>query len=494
MHVLARKSMIASMKSKEKIKNTNDDECIGGNTKNSIQFSIDAIVGETNQSTTTTITKKLRLDTNVSHKQDNNSHSNGLNETPNIIDKIETQTVDDDEHLPESPKKKPPKCKNVDLTNFTILNIPMVSKKPIAAKRQKLSKIELAILRKRTNQKKERKTKNPRRKSEKITTEYGVTVYGYSDESESDVSLTSSDDEGSDNDVDLIVRSGPPLEMDMSPGKMSFLKSFQLTTHRMKNFIELRKLEKRKWVDPTVVREISNEKPVSLNLPVPLKSTLTLSMLQNYKAKKAFYHLLGLKLVSTECKQELEKNWLEVVKDRLKRNCESSVTKFAEKLQKMPSVDVKSNGHLKLPITHQYKSQNFHIDKKQDCHKQTIVNQESGPNHLPLSAISVDNHIARKPARPKENVADAKEDFKWPGITDIIEAYKKFSKERNGQINLAKQQQSVLIEENARRQREVRFLERRQRELCSILFRRENEKRDLQNSIDQLRNCIDPFR
>ncbi|CAH1112311.1 unnamed protein product [Psylliodes chrysocephalus] len=432
--------------------------------------------------------------------ESNNNNSNINNPLP------QTTATISHKKLNKNSKKQIETMKKsaIQESNFTILNIPNI---PVKAKRQRLSKIDLAT-RKRLNRKKEKKKRNPKSKSDKVSVEYGIMVYGYSDGSDSDVSL-SSDSDSSDVDIDLVIKNGPPLEMDSSPFKMNFLKTLQLTTHRMKNFIELQKLQKRKWLDPCTIQETSKEKTVSLNLPVPLKSTLTLSMLQNYKAKKAFYQLLGLKIVSAANKQELEKNWLEVVKDRLKRNCESSVTKFTEKLQKITSekndrlsIDNKINEeHLKLPITHQYKIHNLHIDRKQDC--KNFINPDIGTNNpLPLSTISLGNRFSIKTADKldgfKENISVVKEDFnnsyKWPGIANIIEAYKKYSKDRNDQSCQLRKRQSMLVDENSKKQKEVRSLERRQRELCSILFRRENEKRELQSSIDQLKNCINPFR
>lgn len=67
--------------------------------------------------------------------------------------------------------------------------------------------------------------------------------------------------------------------------------------------IEVRKLERRKWFTPGLLREKEDEKILPLNLPVPSKSPSILNMVPDFKSKKLFLRLLGLKNVNTDARQ-----------------------------------------------------------------------------------------------------------------------------------------------------------------------------------------------
>lgn len=128
-------------------------------------------------------------------------------------------------------------------TSFTVLNIPNLNFQAPPVKRQKLSKIDVAtIRRKMRRQKRLIKPKEPKiinDNNTKVTVDFGVSVFGYSDNSSSS-SLSSSDCESEGPDVDLWIKSGPPCKLDIRPEKVRFLEIFGLTTHTKKNCKNLR--------------------------------------------------------------------------------------------------------------------------------------------------------------------------------------------------------------------------------------------------------------
>lgn len=117
---------------------------------------------------------------------------------------------------------------------LTILNIPRVLGPPF--KRKILSKIDLAVMKKKMRrQKKVKKPKGSNRliqNSENFTNQSEVDFYN------SDSSSSSSSGDESDGELleyDTWIKSGPPLKQACSPKKMCFLQIFGLTSHTMNN-------------------------------------------------------------------------------------------------------------------------------------------------------------------------------------------------------------------------------------------------------------------
>lgn len=117
---------------------------------------------------------------------------------------------------------------------FTVLNIPSVSfhqnksvPPPSPPKRQRLSKLDIATIR-RKMQKEKLQRKSPRdsdnckNQRDKHLNKWN-TYCSCSSESEEE------------QNVDLWIRSGPPNKLNINPEKLRFLKLFQLTTHYFKN-------------------------------------------------------------------------------------------------------------------------------------------------------------------------------------------------------------------------------------------------------------------
>lgn len=127
-------------------------------------------------------------------------------------------------------------CRNKTDTSFTVLNIPNLNFAP-PLKRQKLSKIDVAMLRRNLRrQKRLVKPKAPKAAEccTKVTVDFGVSVFGYSDNS-STSSWSSSGCDSESGDVDLWIKSGPPSKPDLRPEKVEFLEIFGLTTHMKSN-------------------------------------------------------------------------------------------------------------------------------------------------------------------------------------------------------------------------------------------------------------------
>lgn len=141
----------------------------------------------------------------------------------------------------KSPETVPRNC-NVE-NSFTVLNIPNLNFQAPPTKKQKLSKIDLATLKRKMRRKKlisktSKTVKNKVHKSLRSlnnpTTDFGVQICGYSDSSSSSI-YSSSDCESDYSGTDLWIRSGPPSKLDLKPEKLKFLKILGLTTHREEN-------------------------------------------------------------------------------------------------------------------------------------------------------------------------------------------------------------------------------------------------------------------
>lgn len=132
---------------------------------------------------------------------------------------------------------------NRDGNGFTVLNVPNVNFQP-PAKKPKLSKIDIATMRKKHRREKRMEINNDKVNKENINKlsdnqnrsemDFGIRVYGYSDSSNSSVYSTSEYDSEC-SDIDINITSGPPLKLDDKPEKLNFLQIFGLTTHKDKN-------------------------------------------------------------------------------------------------------------------------------------------------------------------------------------------------------------------------------------------------------------------
>ncbi|KAJ8966013.1 hypothetical protein NQ317_012308 [Molorchus minor] len=189
--------------------------------------------------------------------------------------------------------------------HFTVLNVPNVPFHGPPVKRHKLSKIDIATIRHKIRRnKKIRRIKCGKRKlfcKNKISSDFGVTVIGYSDSSSSSSKFSSSSNDSDTTDIDLWIKSGPPCTPDLGTDKLKFLDVLDLTTHPL----EIKKLERRLWLPPSIIttEEVEDTSIKTLNLPVPLKSPSSLNIVPNFKSKKLFLELLGLENISAASRE-----------------------------------------------------------------------------------------------------------------------------------------------------------------------------------------------
>lgn len=223
----------------------------------------------------------------------------------------------------------------------------------------------------------------------------------------------------------------------------------------------------------------------------------------------------------------MEKTWIKIVEERIRRNCESALTKYTIKSYKKHKAvsKLKPNGLIeknhnnnssdlafKIPIVHQY-GQTISALKKEES-LSGVKNIEY--NYVPLTMVLVEHPKNNKSVQSDIKVEEIKTEEteksvkKWPGIAEIMESYQAFSKgicrdlllllfsllflEREGEIETLSKRCTTLKEEVVTKQSEVKYLERRHRELHSILFLREQETKRLQKLIDQLNKIVNAFR
>lgn len=112
--------------------------------------------------------------------------------------------------------------------SFTVLNIPSLTfQAPLPSKKPKLSKIDLATLKRKMRRKK-------RLKTEKLATKIKNENGSFTDTSGSSY-CSSTESESESTFRNLWIKTGPPSKPDMKPEKVEFFKLFGLTTHPEKN-------------------------------------------------------------------------------------------------------------------------------------------------------------------------------------------------------------------------------------------------------------------
>lgn len=171
----------------------------------------------------------------------------------------------------------------------------------------------------------------------------------------------------------------------------------------------------------------------------------------------------------------MEDTWMKIVDDRLKRNCESSLTKYSIKAYKKQKCEnkLKPNGLLnnfnnnydmsfKIPIVHQYSTKNnllmnnnkIKYEKDDECNKSTsFVGQKlhniDFNNYVPNQMVVINDTSLNVPCvrllqnddvtksslpvsvdeiKTEETDNSEKGRLNWPGISEIMESYQRYNK------------------------------------------------------------------
>lgn len=154
------------------------------------------------------------------------THSNRLNNKSDLKQQTDHSNLEISKRSVNK-VNSPPNAKKEERTTetcFTVLNIPNLSfQTPSPSKRPRLSKIDLATL------------KRKMRRKKRLDAE-GRTVKSKTEADTSDSSCClSSESESEQPSTELWIKSGPPSKLDLNPEKVDFLKRFGLTTHMEKN-------------------------------------------------------------------------------------------------------------------------------------------------------------------------------------------------------------------------------------------------------------------
>ena len=282
----------------------------------------------------------------------------------------------------------------------------------------------------------------------------------------------------------------PETDMATQKDKLKYLRYFRLVTHRKKNDIEIKKLERRrerlKERSPSPVPVKEDERPTSPELPLPSIAP-HLNRLPETHAKAMYLSAIGLCRNSEEQKITNEVIWSVVLDDRLTRERESerALTKYFVRLREVtdqqsqevlgrgvkrsweesflpPSqaVDlpapVSPRAQLNIPSCESLSSSRLTCDSPAPLHteinlcslqpisKPSLLLQEiksepgtAPPAHL-QPHVGVSKVLPGSPYKP-ETVKSEPEDLSivrkkkqssplyWPGVEAILESYKKFT-------------------------------------------------------------------
>lgn len=144
---------------------------------------------------------------------------------------------------------------------------------------------------------------------------------------------------------------------------------------------------------------------------------------------------------------ELETNWMKVIEERLKRNCESALTRYSVRVsERAPKVE-KQNGlldfcivrseHTKLTPNNCHPNTKLNsivpLFKQEDCYNNYIKNFDY--NCVPLTMVLLETPNKKLPTVKEETCKEQRrkesserEPSKWFGIEEIIESYRVYSK------------------------------------------------------------------
>lgn len=146
----------------------------------------------------------------------------------------------------------------------------------------------------------------------------------------------------------------------------------------------------------------------------------------------------------------MERNWMTIVEERLRRNCDSSLTKYSLKVyrktpheikRKSDLVDNSINNNLdmsfKIPIVHQYHEHSVPHIAEEDCNN-LLLKRSFEYNYVPL--VLVENQNSKVVTFQNDATAYWRESqgrdhgnmevssLQWPGIEEIMLSYNRYEK------------------------------------------------------------------
>nr|XP_022915892.1 uncharacterized protein LOC111425848 isoform X1 [Onthophagus taurus] len=449
---------------------------------------------------------------------------------------LHNQVVDrkQNENVEQQHQKNNNIIRYFDKNSRTVLNVPNLHLQP-PIKRPKLSKLDRNTMK--------RKEKRLRRDGNKVKvnkenidsgvdqskcvmTDFGVKVYSYSDSSCSSIYSTS-DFESDTPDVDLEIRSGPRPIVDRTPEKLEFLEIFGLTTYEAKNSLELTKLERRKWHHGWLYPEEKAYNENKLNLPIPSSSPCELNTTKDYQQKRNFLSCLGLKTVPPNDVKEIELNWMKIIDERVRRSGTSKITNYSYESHK--NIVEKLDDHIKdeseIKTEHQDNKKNHTtpilitpllpvvtpngINEFKDVHLQipkvigskTLLAENVNPNNdlrrnssqnlcVPVKMVLYKSRGEERSVQTDQrNVL-----VEWPGVQDIMNLYHKHAYARSVEIRTLRSRCAVLKREMEVKLDEMKYLERKHRDLHSKKFLSDQERINLQTAVDHLTKIVKSFR
>lgn len=137
---------------------------------------------------------------------------------------------------------------------------------------------------------------------------------------------------------------------------------------------------------------------------------------------------------------------MKIVEERLRRNCESSLTKYSLKVyDKTPNENKRKNDltdnsnisnldmSFKIPIVHQYHDRNvvLPIPNQEDCNN-LLLKRNFEYNYVPL--VLVENQNCKVVNFPNDSKVYWRErgsevnGLPWPGIEDVMLSYNRYDK------------------------------------------------------------------
>lgn len=147
----------------------------------------------------------------------------------------------------------------------------------------------------------------------------------------------------------------------------------------------------------------------------------------------------------------MEKIWIDIVKERLRRNCGSALTTYSLKIHKkrnMRKQELPKNGLLlplpnasvpgtaaEMPAPAQHQIMRVLPSVKlEDCYNVSSI-QNLEYNRIPVSMFVIEqqpkleltNHDVKLEVMD-EGKQENEQTYKWPGIQEVMESYHKFSK------------------------------------------------------------------